>query len=284
MMLTTPVQFNCSNSHCHHQTIRTHFTLNPKAIQTFRHLFHLFTSAPILLIQILLAAFGEVQTKNCIPAVSSLENLTSHSSETGQGIMKIWPSIVLKRNGITGDQFIVWMDHQNLITIQQAKRLNPQQACWVLFFEQFNFILSYRSGSKNTKIDALSCQQMESPQTDPVPVLSPHLILSPIWWESGRGMSWDPLLLIHHLAVSMSQLVCTLTPSSGPNPLVSAGHTGTSRFHQQLECFRICNIIWETLHNILTSFDPRLSPFEVCNSFQPPMFDHQEPEVDILVA
>jgi hypothetical protein len=54
--------------------------------------------------------------------------------------------------------FIVWTDHKNLSYIQTAKRLNSQQARWALFFGRFNFTLTYRPGSKNTKPDALSRQ------------------------------------------------------------------------------------------------------------------------------
>ena len=52
--------------------------------------------------------------------------------------------------------FLVWTDHKNLEYLHTAKLLNPRQARWSLFFNRFNFTLSYRPGSKNTKPDALS--------------------------------------------------------------------------------------------------------------------------------
>ncbi|XP_026103014.1 uncharacterized protein LOC113074396 [Carassius auratus] len=52
--------------------------------------------------------------------------------------------------------FLVWTDHKNLEYIRSAKRLSSRQARWALFFARFNFTLSYRPGSKNTKPDALS--------------------------------------------------------------------------------------------------------------------------------
>ena len=52
--------------------------------------------------------------------------------------------------------FLVWTDHKNLEYIRSAKRLNSRQARWALFFNRFNFSLSYRPGSKNAKADALS--------------------------------------------------------------------------------------------------------------------------------
>lgn len=54
--------------------------------------------------------------------------------------------------------FVVWTDHKNLSHIQSAKRLNSRQARWALFFGRFNFTLTYRPGSKNTKPDSLSRQ------------------------------------------------------------------------------------------------------------------------------
>ncbi|KAK3522476.1 hypothetical protein QTP86_014093 [Hemibagrus guttatus] len=47
-------------------------------------------------------------------------------------------------------------DHKNLEYLRSAKRLNPRQARWALLFTRFNFTISYRPGSKNTKADALS--------------------------------------------------------------------------------------------------------------------------------
>lgn len=39
-----------------------------------------------------------------------------------------------------------------------AHRLNPRQSRWELHLERFNFTLSYKSGARNIKPDALSCQ------------------------------------------------------------------------------------------------------------------------------
>ena len=70
--------------------------------------------------------------------------------------------------------FLVWTDHKNLEYIQSAKRLNSRQARWALFFNRFDFSLSYRPGSKNVKPDALS--RLFDP--DPTP-RSPSYILPP---------------------------------------------------------------------------------------------------------
>ncbi|KAK3530962.1 hypothetical protein QTP70_007263 [Hemibagrus guttatus] len=52
--------------------------------------------------------------------------------------------------------FLVLTDHRNLDCLRGAKRLNPCQARWALFFTRFQFSVTYRSGSKNSKADALS--------------------------------------------------------------------------------------------------------------------------------
>ncbi|CAJ0945894.1 unnamed protein product, partial [Ranitomeya imitator] len=50
---------------------------------------------------------------------------------------------------------VVLTDHKNLTYLESAKRLNPRQARWSLFF-RFDFVVSYLPGSKNVKADALS--------------------------------------------------------------------------------------------------------------------------------
>lgn len=80
--------------------------------------------------------------------------------------------------------FQVLTDHKNLEYIQQAKRLNPCQARWSLFFNRFQFILSYRPGSKNLKPDALSRVYVNTPQEDSItPIIPSSKIIAPIRWE-----------------------------------------------------------------------------------------------------
>ncbi|KAK3544089.1 hypothetical protein QTP86_001255, partial [Hemibagrus guttatus] len=80
--------------------------------------------------------------------------------------------------------FTVLTDHKNLEYLRAAKRLNPQQARWALFFTRFNFTISYRPGSKNTKADALSRMfaPEESPETHE-PILPENIFVSPITWS-----------------------------------------------------------------------------------------------------
>lgn len=52
--------------------------------------------------------------------------------------------------------FLIWTDHKNLTYLRTAKRLNSRQARWALFLGRFNYVLTYRPGSRNIKPDSLS--------------------------------------------------------------------------------------------------------------------------------
>ncbi|KAK3506549.1 hypothetical protein QTP70_009030 [Hemibagrus guttatus] len=76
------------------------------------------------------------------------------------------------------------MDHKNLEYIKSAKRLNPRQARWSLFFTRFQFTVTYHPGSKNSKADALS-RRHDPPQAEskPDPILPPSIIISRVTWD-----------------------------------------------------------------------------------------------------
>lgn len=61
--------------------------------------------------------------------------------------------------------------------------MNSRHALWALFFNYFNFVLSYRPGSKNAKTEALSKQfepQEEEERWEPIIPLS--RVLAGIQW------------------------------------------------------------------------------------------------------
>ncbi|KAK3574387.1 hypothetical protein QTP86_006576 [Hemibagrus guttatus] len=80
--------------------------------------------------------------------------------------------------------FQVITDHKNLEYIKSAKRLNPRQARWSLFFTRFQFTVTYRPGSKNSKADALP-RRHDPPQaaSKPEPILPPSIIIAPVTWD-----------------------------------------------------------------------------------------------------
>ncbi|KAI2662443.1 Transposon Tf2-9 polyprotein [Labeo rohita] len=130
--------------------------------------------------------------------------------------------------------FQVITDHKNLEYIKGAKRLNPRQARWALFFTRFNFTVTYRPGSKNSKADALSRQH--DPHLDthpPEPILPPTVILAPVSWdimeEIQRRHDQDPPPPQcppnkHYVPQEMRHQVLQWVHTS-----LSAGHPGISR-------------------------------------------------------
>ncbi|KAK3514980.1 hypothetical protein QTP70_002333 [Hemibagrus guttatus] len=80
--------------------------------------------------------------------------------------------------------FQVFTDHRNLEYLRGAKRWNPRQARWALFFTRFQFTVTYRPGSKNSKADALSRQfEASSKPVQADLILPATTILAPVWWN-----------------------------------------------------------------------------------------------------
>ncbi|KAK3541648.1 hypothetical protein QTP86_033849 [Hemibagrus guttatus] len=80
--------------------------------------------------------------------------------------------------------FQVLTDHRNLEYLRGAKRLNPRQARWALFFTRFQFTVSYRPGSKNGKADALSRQSEGAGDLgQPELILPATALLAPVRWD-----------------------------------------------------------------------------------------------------
>uniref|UniRef100_A0A3P9IHF7 Reverse transcriptase n=1 Tax=Oryzias latipes TaxID=8090 RepID=A0A3P9IHF7_ORYLA len=81
--------------------------------------------------------------------------------------------------------FIVWTDHKNLSYLRSAKRLNSRQARWCLFFDRFNFTITYRPGSRNIKPDALSRKYCSSDDLDntEATIIPSTCIIGNITWD-----------------------------------------------------------------------------------------------------
>ncbi|KAI3371553.1 hypothetical protein L3Q82_023587 [Scortum barcoo] len=79
--------------------------------------------------------------------------------------------------------FVVWTDHKNLAYIQTAKRLNSRQARWSLFFSRFDFVLTYRPGSRNIKPDALSRQFSVEEKVQEENILPTSRVIAAITWD-----------------------------------------------------------------------------------------------------
>ncbi len=80
--------------------------------------------------------------------------------------------------------FTVLTDHRNLEYLKTARRLNPRQARWSLFFTRFDFKVTYRPGTKNVKADALYRQFTENSEPNPPEnIIPPTVVIAPIQWD-----------------------------------------------------------------------------------------------------
>ncbi len=90
------------------------------------------------------------------------------------------------RHWLEGEKhsFTVLTDHRNLECLKSTKRLNHRQARWSLFFTRFDFKITYRSGSQNTKADALFRLHVSDSQSpDQEPIIPSTIILAPVQWD-----------------------------------------------------------------------------------------------------
>ncbi|KAI2658093.1 Transposon Tf2-6 polyprotein [Labeo rohita] len=103
------------------------------------------------------------------------------------------------RHWLEGAQhpFTVLTDHKNLEYLRSAKLLNHRQARWSLFFTRFDFQVTYRPGSQNTKADALShIHEPETPTSSSETILPTSMIVAPVVWdimtEIQEALTQDP--------------------------------------------------------------------------------------------
>lgn len=177
---------------------------NPEAEAAFRELKRRFTSAPILTIPNPELPFvvevdasdvgvGAVLSQrgkdNCLHPCAFLSHRLSSCERNyhvgDRELLAVKLALEEWRHWLEGAKhpFQVLTDHKNLEYIQQAKRLTPRQARWSLFFNRFDFVLSYRSGSKNLKPDALSRIYSNTPrERNPEAIIPQSKILAPLRW------------------------------------------------------------------------------------------------------
>ena len=53
---------------------------------------------------------------------------------------------------------VVYTDHRNLEYFNPTKILNRRQAQWAEILSDFDFVITYSLGDKNSTADALSCR------------------------------------------------------------------------------------------------------------------------------
>ncbi|KAL0161345.1 hypothetical protein M9458_045070, partial [Cirrhinus mrigala] len=187
---------------------KTRIQWGPEAAEAFQDLKRRFTSAPILTIPdperpfvvevdasevgigaILSQRDGDGKLHPCAFMSHRLSEAERNYHVGDRELLAVKLALEEWRHWLEGAEhpFQVLTDHKNLEYLQQAKRLNPRQARWSLFFNRFQFLLSYRPGTKNVKPDALS--RAYSPETQEKPLASiipASRIIAPLQWELER--------------------------------------------------------------------------------------------------
>lgn len=182
------------------------FEWNSKAANAFQGLKEMFTSAPILTIPDPLRQFVvEVDASNlgvgavlsqraakdnklhpCAYLSRKLSPAERNYDVGNRELLAVKQALEEWRHWLEGaaQPFLVWTDHKNLEYIKKAKRLNSRQARWTLFFSRFDFTLSFRPGSQNTKPDALSrLFDPEPAAKEPEPILPLNRVVGAVTWQ-----------------------------------------------------------------------------------------------------
>uniref|UniRef100_A0A4W5KEU7 Gypsy retrotransposon integrase-like protein 1 n=1 Tax=Hucho hucho TaxID=62062 RepID=A0A4W5KEU7_9TELE len=177
-----------------------------KADRAFGHLKALLTSAPVLAhpdpslafiveVDVSEAGIGAVlsQRSGTPPKLSPCAFFSKKLSPAEQNydvgdreLLAVIKALKAWRHWLEGAKhpFLIWTDHRNLENIQVARRLNPRQERWAMFFARFVVTLSYRPGSQNAKADALSrMYDTEERSMDHTPILPASCLVAPVVWE-----------------------------------------------------------------------------------------------------
>ncbi|KAK3544517.1 hypothetical protein QTP86_014096 [Hemibagrus guttatus] len=150
-------------------------TWTPAATQAFDTLKQAFTTTPLL-----------VHPNPELPFVVELNPAEANYDIGNRELLAVKLTLEEWRHWLEGAKhpFTVLTDHKNLEYLRAAKRLNPRQARWALFFTRFHFTILYHPGSKNVKADALSrIHSLEITNEDPEPILPEKLFANPISWS-----------------------------------------------------------------------------------------------------
>ncbi|CAJ0927360.1 unnamed protein product, partial [Ranitomeya imitator] len=132
---------------------------------------------------------------------------------------------------------VVLTDHKNLTYLESAKRLNPRQARWSLFFARFDFVISYLPGSKNVKADALSRSFVpDSPGlSEPAGILKEGVIVSAISPDLRRVLQTFQANKPDRCPAEK-----LFVPDRWTNKVISETNGQTERTNQTLETYLRC--------------------------------------------
>lgn len=129
--------------------------------------------------------------------------------------------------------FLIYTDHKNLGYLRTAKQLIPRQARWSLFLSRFQFTLSYRPGTMNTKANALS--RIHSPESwvnHEDYIVPPSCIVGAIEWVLYQTLTRFPRSRVPTACPPGKQFV----PKHYRLELVTWAHTPLSTGHPAARC------------------------------------------------
>ena len=188
---------------------RSHFSWNPEAEKAFEELKKRFSSKPVLVhpdsslpfvvevdasavgVSAILSQYAQ-HDKSHHPCAYFSRSLSPAEWNYDVGdceLLAIKLPLEEWRHWLEGAEhpFRILTDHKNLLYIQQSKRRNARQAWWAMFFNRFDYVLTYRPGSKNVKPDALS-RMFDPLDNEAIPklVVLENRILAPGQWDIER--------------------------------------------------------------------------------------------------
>ncbi|KAL0168445.1 hypothetical protein M9458_036667, partial [Cirrhinus mrigala] len=175
--------------------------------------------------------------------------------------------------------FTVLTNHKNLEYLRSAKLLNHRQARWSLFFTRFDFQVTYRPGSQNTKADTLSrIHEPETPTSSSETILPTSVIVAPVVWdiitEIQEAQTQDPTPAKcpdsrTYVPPSMCSRVLTevhTAPSSGHPGIEATLHLVSNRFwwpslrSDTINFIRSCSVCNTAKSHIAIDFITDLPP------------------------
>uniref|UniRef100_A0A3B3HCI3 Gypsy retrotransposon integrase-like protein 1 n=1 Tax=Oryzias latipes TaxID=8090 RepID=A0A3B3HCI3_ORYLA len=184
---------------------KTSFRWNQEAEDAFNHLKDLFTTAPVLahadptrqfVVEVDASDTGvgavlsqRTDDGKLHPCAFFSRKLSASERNYDVGnreLLAIKLALEEWRHWLEGAEhpFLVWTDHKNLEYLSAAKRLNPRQARWALFFSLFNFTVSFRPGSRNQKPDALPrLHTSNDPDFPADSILPSSCVVASLTWE-----------------------------------------------------------------------------------------------------
>lgn len=127
----------------------------------------------------------------------------------------------------TGQQFVIYSDHRNLVYFRDKRALHKRHARWSLILEEFNFTIVYRPGNENGAADALSRRPDLAGEVSPAPV--PPLIIPTKAWPISLAT-----ITTGYMRQPINDPQQQLELIASRHDTLTAGHLGAAKTHELL--------------------------------------------------